>query len=172
MSTAENNAVSMALASVRASLKRAPLFMAAVATAAGMASTEAHAWGNDYQNLGSLIGGEVAKSVAGGGYGPKAYVAGVIGQTIGRNMTAPLDNAAEEKRRMDQIQAQAREKAARDAVYEAERRKVTPNYAPAAASSRAANQAYTAISANMQSMAELNERLAREYAQRNGLRQR
>lgn len=172
MSTAENNAVSMALASVRTSLKRAPLFMAAVATAAGMATTDAHAWGNDYQHLGSLIGGEIAKSVAGGSYGPKAYVAGVIGQTIGRNMTAPLDQAADEKRRMEQIEAQAREKAARDAVYEAERRKVTPNYAPAAASSRAANQGYTAMSSSMQSMAELNQRLNQEYIQRNALRQR
>jgi hypothetical protein len=164
------DAVRSAFASVRSSLSRAPAFLVAVAAVAGLSATDAKAWGNNYENLGRVIGTEVAREAAGGGFTPQARVAGLIGQTAGTVIARPLDAKSQEADRLERIRAQAREQAVRDEAYAQARREINPNYQPAAQGSQRVNQGYSAVQNNMQVLVQRNMELTRQYQQRNGTR--
>lgn len=161
------HAVRDALSSVRSSLRGAPAFMAAVALAAGLSSTEAQAWGNDFENLGRVIGGEVGRSATNDRYGAQARVGSLIGETLGSRMGRPADEADKEAKRTAEIQRQAREQAIRDAAYDAERRRIDPNYQAQVRSSSGAINSQAAMSANFQRLASNQDALAAEYNRRN-----
>lgn len=161
-----------AFASVTGSMKAAPTFMVAVALAAGMTAQDAHAWGNDFENLGRVIGGEVGRNAANDRYGSQARVAGLIGEVVGSRMGRPVDAASKEEQRINDIQRQAREQAVRDAAYDAERRRIDPNYQSQVRSSAGANGAFAAMQSNFQRLQISQDALADEYARRNGFRQR
>lgn len=114
LNTRQIEALTAAFSSARKSLAGAPLFLATVAVAAGMSTSDAHAWGTQYENIGRQLGNEVARNAAGGGYNPKANIAGLIGQTIGSAVARPFDQSAQERERIARIEAQERERAARE----------------------------------------------------------
>ena len=124
----QDEAVRNAFASFRSSLRLAPAFLAVIAMAAGMAPTQAKAWGSDFENLGRVIGGEAGRQAAGGGHGPNARIGGLIGEVIGKRVARPADEAEREANRIADIERQAREQAVRDTAYETQRRKIDPNY--------------------------------------------
>lgn len=164
------SAVRDAFASVRSSLKCAPAFMAAVAIAAGMSSTDAQAWGNDFERLGRVIGGEVGRNAGDGA--SQARVGGLIGEVLGSRAGRPADAADKEAQRIADIQRQAREQAVRDTAYDAERRRIDPNYQRQSGASNSANRGYTTMGSNLQLLSQRQNALAAEYAARNHPRQR
>jgi hypothetical protein len=161
-----------ALASVRSSLIKAPALMAAVALAAGMSASDAHAWGNDFENLGRVIGGELGRTAGNDRYGPQARVGGLIGETLGSRMGRPADQSDKEAQRIADIQRRAREQAVRDAAYEAERRRIDPNYQSQVRSSNGANSSQAAMFSNFQRLTDRQNQLADEYTWRNSQRHR
>lgn len=161
-----------AFASVRSSLRSAPVFMAAVALAAGMSATDAQAWGNDFENLGRVIGGEVGRTAGNDRYSAQARVGSLIGEAFGSRLGRPADAADKEAKRLSEIQRQAREQAMRDAAYDLERRRIDPNYQSQVRSSAGANNSQSAMSANFQRLSSNQEALAADYNRRNYQRQR
>lgn len=77
------------------------------------------------ENLGRVLGTELARVVA-PGYGPEARILGTLGQTAGKMAGRTLDASARE----DEVERKAREQAIQDAAYDAERKKIDPNYVP------------------------------------------
>lgn len=144
----QDHAIRDAFASTRGSLRAAPAFLIAAALAAGMAPDKAHAWGNDFENLGRVIGGEVGRQAGNDRYGAQARIGGLLGEVIGSRAGRPADEADREAKRIADIERQAREQAVRDAAYEAQRRRIDPNYRSMSASSNASNVDYGRIGAN------------------------
>jgi len=158
-----------ALQGVRSSLNSAPMFMLAVAGAAGLSAPAKDAWAGEYERLGRMVGTELGREV--GGSGAQARIASAAGALLFGNIARSADEAAAEERRTRQIEARARESAERDAVrdaaYEAKRRELDPNYDGAARQSDRSNETYRSISGNLSRLDETHERVARQWRERN-----
>jgi hypothetical protein len=158
-----------AVHSVRSSLCTAPVFILAVAGAAGLGVPATKAWAGEYERLGRMVGTELGREV--GGSGAQGRIAAAAGALIIGNMARPADEAAAEERRLRQIDAQARERgqrdAVRDAAYEAKRRELDPNYDGAARQSDRSNETYRTIAGNLSRLDETHERVARQWRERN-----
>lgn len=163
-----------ARSSIRASLSASTATLLAVGLAAGLAPDAAHAWGSDYESMGRTLGSELG-NVAGGNsvFSPTARIASTLGGFIGQQIGKPIDQASEEQRRVDDIQRQAREQAVRDAAYDAERKRIDPNYTPQARYADMASRAEQSvqnsrsISSNIADWSRNTDRLVQEYQQRN-----
>lgn len=171
--------LSKARASVRASLTASHITLLAVGMAAGLSAEQARAWGNNYEYLGRTVGSELGRAVAGrdGAWSPAGRIAGLAGEMVGASVARPFDQAAEDQRRADQEVQRAREQAQRDNAYEAERRRLDPNYTGTRYSEMADRgarslDAHRAIANNVSALNEENERLVRDYQRRNAQRVR
>lgn len=154
--TQENIAVSRAFASVRSSLRVSPAFMAAIAVVAGMATEDAKAWGNNqFEQIGRTMGSEMGRQAGGGSFSTESRIGGMVGSMLGATLGRPLDEDAKEKKRLEQIEAKARDQAIRDAAYEEQRRRIdpsyqrSPNYPGQVRSSRQSNTDYESIRQNI-----------------------
>lgn len=159
------------MTAARKSLAMTPAAVVAIGLAAGLASQEAHAFGNEYESLGRTIGGELARSGQ-SNFSAKGRVLGMIGETLGGNLGRPVDANAEAARKNAEDLQRAREQAARDAAYEAERMRLDPSYTSARYSdmtgrSRAASSSYEAVSANIRAINERSAAAVQDYARRN-----
>lgn len=157
------------LQGVRSSLSAAPVFLLAVAGAAGLSAQVSKSWAGEYERLGRMVGTELGREV--GGSGAQARITAAAGALLLGNMARSADEAAAEERRVRQIEAKAREQAQRDAVrdaaYEAKRRELDPNYDGAVRQSERANETYRTISGNLSRLDETRERIARQWRERN-----
>lgn len=134
MQQSERNSLSAcaagALDSVRRSLLRSPSALAAFAVAAGLGA-HADAWAQQYSSVGRSIGYEMGRAV--GGTGPQGRIASLVLQSVGAAAGSQLDappsrSTSAEQRRIESLQQQAREQAARDAAYVSTRRQLDPGY--------------------------------------------
>lgn len=194
-----------AQAAMRRALISHPAAAVALALACGLSVAPAHAqyFGNaQYEHVGRTIGGELGRAAAGGNglYTPQARIGVMIGEIVGGSLTRPMDAtanaaaerererlAAERARRQDELreareiadaQRRARVKAAADAAYEQERRRIDPSYDGAATtgaattSGAAADTRYQAIAGNLDAGNTRVRALVEDYQRRNAPRQR
>jgi hypothetical protein len=158
-----------AAASVRSSMRAAPAFMVAIALAAGMAASDAKAWGES-ESVGRTIGTELGRAAV-GGYGAQATVGGLLGGVVGAMIGRPIDKSGEATQREEEVTRAAKEQAQRDAAYQAERKRLDPNYSQLASSSDASNSLYSAISSNAQRASANVDAILADYERRNRPRQ-
>ncbi len=159
-----------ALKAARASLSARPAALVAIALAAGMAAPAAHAWGTNYEYAGSSIGYQLGNAL-GAGSSVKSSIGSTIGNVIGSTMGRSVDQSSQQEKAQETAIQQAKLQAQRDAAYDAERRRLDPNYTYSAAAGRSAsaNSTYTS---NLDAIVQRNSALAAQYTSRSGQRSR
>lgn len=161
----------IAVDSIRSTLRNAPLFLVAVAVASTLAMSDAHAWAGEYENAGRTVGQEIGRAAVDKGYGPASKVAGILGGLAGGVIGRPADAKVEQAKKEDVGIVAAQERARRDAAYDAERKRIDPNYTPMVGASTEANSAYSAVGENMSNMKSRTDEIIRQYRARNGMRE-
>jgi uncharacterized protein YcfJ len=160
-----------AMQSIRKSMAASPKFLAAVAVAAGMSAAQAGEYTTAGSQVGRVIGNEVGRASGNSG---AAVVGSVLGGLAGTVLTRPMDEQAtatkEEQaaaKKLTQAEQKAREKAAYDAAYEAERKRRDPNYSGMAKASDTANARYSTTNANLDSLKNRSAELVNQYYRQN-----
>lgn len=152
-----------AMASVRLGLCRHPAALAAFALAAGLSAAQNSAFAGQYEAVGRSIGYELGRAA---GSGPQGRIASIVLQAAGGAAAGTLDAPplSADQRRIQDLQRQAREQAARDAAYANERRRIDPGYVEPPAGARAPGMgAQVSLSADQRRAQQL-EKEAREQA--------
>jgi hypothetical protein len=150
------SAFQTALTGVRLSMASAPAAIAVFALAAGLSTAQAQVWSsNTYENLGRQIGQEMGSQTGSNRWDSSSRVTGMIlGQVIGsagKTMDASTAQKTLEQKNIEAARAQAQ----RDAIYDAERLRIDPNYKPGtrydeiAARAKQSNDGYEAIRRNL-----------------------